>query len=216
MCHYGQSLVGGSSDEEHLRNLEAVFVQFNGNVGCIDQLHTQVVNARSSPIRAHWQHTLELVAELWKSLLWCEMSPNDGGNCFAALRPYASCVIIGWRLSIWLGFHYHVRLSQWKSSPDCLRVTNSERTRQTLQADIQRNFGDYVWPKTVPLEHLRPSFHDPLGQSPRHCTDDGNSSHLLRVAEHWSGNWAICEKLRLAPLTPWLWPSNLWKRVHVD
>ena len=24
----------------------------------------QVVNARSSPIRAHWQHTLELVAEL--------------------------------------------------------------------------------------------------------------------------------------------------------
>ena len=85
-----------------------------------------------------------------------------------------------------------------------------------LQADIQRNFGDYVWPKTVPLEHLRPSFHDPLGQSPRHCTDDGNSSHLLRVAEHWSGNWAICEKLRLAPLTPWLWPSNLWKRVHVD
>ena len=57
-------LVGGSSDEEHLRNLEAVFVQFNGNVGCTDQLHTQVVNARSSPIRAHWQHTLELVAEL--------------------------------------------------------------------------------------------------------------------------------------------------------
>ena len=34
-------LLGGSSDEEHLRNLEAVFVQFNGNVGCIDQLHTQ-------------------------------------------------------------------------------------------------------------------------------------------------------------------------------
>ena len=27
-----------------------------------------------------------------------------------------------------------------------------------------RNFGDYVWLKTVPLEHLRPSFHDPLGQ----------------------------------------------------
>ena len=57
-------LLGGSSDEEHLRNLEAVFVQFNGNVGYIDQLHTQVVNARSSPIRAHWQQTLELVAEL--------------------------------------------------------------------------------------------------------------------------------------------------------
>ena len=36
----------------------------SGNVSCAEQLYAQVVNARSSPIRAHWEHTLELVAEL--------------------------------------------------------------------------------------------------------------------------------------------------------
>ena len=38
---------------------------------------------------------------------------------------------------MWFGCHYRVHLTQWKSSPDCRRVTNSERTRQTLRADIQ-------------------------------------------------------------------------------
>ena len=56
----------------------------------------------------------------------------------SALRPYASCGIFGRRLSIWLGGRYNARLSQWKPPPDCLRVTNSEKTLKTQRADRQR------------------------------------------------------------------------------
>ena len=41
----------------------------------------------SSPIQAHWERTLELVVEMWKSLLCCEMRPNVGGNCTGTLWP---------------------------------------------------------------------------------------------------------------------------------
>ena len=41
----------------------------------------------SSPIQAHWESTLKLVEEMWKSLLCCEMHPNVGGNCIGTLWP---------------------------------------------------------------------------------------------------------------------------------
>ena len=41
----------------------------------------------SSPIQAHWERTLELVVEMWKSLLCCEMRPNVGDNCIGTLWP---------------------------------------------------------------------------------------------------------------------------------
>ena len=91
----------------------------------------------SSSVRAHWEHTLELVAKLWKSRLCCEMLPYVGGSCIGVLWPSVSCGIVGWRLSIWFGCRYYTRLSQWKPPPDCLRVTNSERTRQSIQLQHQ-------------------------------------------------------------------------------
>ena len=91
----------------------------------------------SSSVRAHWEHTLELVAELWKSRLCCEMRPYVGGSCIGVLWPSVSCGIVGWRLSIWFGCRYYTRLSQWKPPPDCLRVTNSERTRQSIELQHQ-------------------------------------------------------------------------------
>ena len=42
----------------------------------------------SSSMRAYRDHTLELVTEMWKSRLCCEMCPN-GGNCIGALWPYS-------------------------------------------------------------------------------------------------------------------------------
>ena len=50
----------------------------------------------SSPIQAHWERTLELVAEMWKSLLCCEMLPNVGGNCTGTLWSKVSWRIVGW------------------------------------------------------------------------------------------------------------------------
>ena len=50
----------------------------------------------SSPIQAHWERTLELVAEMWKSLLCCEMLPNVGGNCTGTLWSKVSWGIVGW------------------------------------------------------------------------------------------------------------------------
>ena len=87
----------------------------------------------SSSMRAHREHTLELVAEMWKSRLCCEVRPNVGGSCIGALWPWVSCGIVGWRLSIWFGCRYNARLFKWKPSPDCLRFTNSEQTRQSIQ-----------------------------------------------------------------------------------
>ena len=46
-------------------------------------------------------------------------------------------VIVGWRYSIWFGCRYNPRLSQWKPSLHCLRVTNSERTQQSIQLQHQ-------------------------------------------------------------------------------
>ena len=51
----------------------------------------------------------------------------------AALWPWVSYGIVGWRHSIWFGCRYNARLSQWKPSLHCLRVTNSERTQQSIQ-----------------------------------------------------------------------------------
>ena len=85
------------------------------------------------PYTAHREHTLELVVEMWKSRLCCEMRPNIGGSCMGAFWPWVSSGIVGWRLSIRFGCRYNARLSKWKPSPDCPRVTNSERTRQCIQ-----------------------------------------------------------------------------------
>ena len=91
----------------------------------------------SSSMRAHRDHTWELVTEMWKSRLCCEMRPNIGGGCIGALWSGVSCGIVGWRHSIWFGCLYNARLSQWKPSLHCLRVTNSERTRQSIQLQHQ-------------------------------------------------------------------------------
>ena len=86
----------------------------------------------SSSMRAHRDHTLELVTEMWKSRLCCEMRPNVGGGCIGALWSWVSCGIVGWRHSIWFGCRYNARLSQWKPSLRCLRVTNSEWTQHQI------------------------------------------------------------------------------------
>ena len=61
------------------------------------------------------------------------MRPNFSDSCIGALWPWVSCGIVGWRLSIRFGCRYNARLFKWKPSPDCLRFTNSERTRQCIQ-----------------------------------------------------------------------------------
>ena len=91
----------------------------------------------SSSMRTHRDHILELVKEMWKSRLCCEMHPNVGGSCIGALWPWVSYGIVGWRHSIWFGCRYNARLSQWKPSLHCLRVTNSERTQQSIQLQHQ-------------------------------------------------------------------------------
>ena len=88
-------------------------------------------------MRAHRDHILELVTEMWKSRLCREMHPNVGGSCIGALWPWVSYGIVGWRHCIWFGCRYNARLSQWKPSLHCLRVTNSERTQQSIQLQHQ-------------------------------------------------------------------------------
>ena len=91
----------------------------------------------SADMRAHRDHILELVTEMWKSRLCCQMHPNVGGSCIGALWPWVSYGIDGWRHSIWFGCRYNARLSQWKLSLHCLRVTNSEGTQRSIQLQHQ-------------------------------------------------------------------------------